>query len=163
MSIRKNIAGLVLASTVAVGAITQYEGFRSVAYLDIAGVPTVGYGSTEGVKLGDTIDERTARTRLIKEVNDVYGRGVRDCVKVPLHQSEYDAYLSLTYNIGVSAFCKSTLVRLLNRGNYEAACEQIKRWNRAGGKVSKGLTNRRKGEYNMCVSDHNPHGEIENG
>lgn len=154
MKQRNSIIGLVLASSVAIGAITQYEGFRSEAYLDIVGIPTIGYGSTEDVKLGDRIDEKGARSRLIKEVMDTYGQAVINCVKVPLHQSEYDAYVSLTYNIGPNAFCKSTLVKKLNAGDYVGACKEIKRWNRAGGKIVKGLTNRREGEYNMCIMDH---------
>ena len=154
MKPRNSIAGLVLASAVAIGTITQYEGFRSDAYLDIVGVPTIGYGSTKDVKIGDRIDENGARSRLIKEVMDTYGQAVKNCVKVPLHQSEYDAYVSLTYNIGPSAFCKSTLVKKLNTGDYSGACQEIKRWNRAKGKIVKGLSNRRQGEYNMCIIDH---------
>ena len=151
---RHGIKGLVLASAIAVGAISQYEGFRSEAYLDIGGIPTIGYGSTEDVKLGDRIDEKVARRRLIEEVRDVYGKAILKCVKVPLHQSEYDAYVSLTYNIGTGAFCSSTLVKKLNQEDYVGACEQIKRWNKVQGKVVQGLVNRREKEYKMCKEDH---------
>ena len=154
MSARINIASLLVVSSVAVGMITQYEGFKSDAYVDMAGIPTIGYGSTKDVKIGDRINEKGARSRLIKEVGDEYGKGVKDCVKVPLHQSEYDAYVSLSYNIGVNAFCKSTLVKKVNKEDYSGACKEILRWNKIKGKVVKGLDNRRKGEYNMCILEH---------
>lgn len=154
MTTRKTIGSLILASAVAIGSITQYEGFKSDAYVDMAGIPTIGYGSTKDVHIGDRIDEKGARSRLIKEVMDTYGQGVKNCVKVPLHQSEYDAYVSLTYNIGVKAFCSSTIVKKLNQEDYSGACKQIKRWNKVNGKVVKGLDNRREGEYNLCIQDH---------
>src|SRR5690606_30574745 len=144
----------VVASAVAIGTITQWEGFRSNAYLDIGGIPTIGYGSTEDVEMGDKIDVEGARSRLIKEVMDRYGQAVKNCVKVPLFQSEYDAYVSLTYNIGPNAFCKSTLVKKVNQEDYAGACEQIKRWNKVKGKVAKGLTNRREAEFALCIKEH---------
>jgi lysozyme len=76
---------------------------------------------------------------------------MKRCVKVPLHQYEYDAYLSLTYNIGEGAFCRSTLVRKLNAGDYEGACKQILRWNNFQGRPLRGLTIRREKEYAMCI------------
>lgn len=151
---RKGIGALIVASAVAVGTITQWEGFRSEAYLDIAGIPTIGYGSTKDVEMGDRIDIEGARSRLIKEVGDRYGKAVKDCVKVPLHQSEYDSFVSLTYNIGPGAFCSSTLVKKLNKEDYEGACKEIRRWNKVKGKVIQGLTNRREAEYKLCTKDH---------
>lgn len=154
MSIRRNISILTIASTIAIGTITHYEGFRSDAYLDVVGVPTIGYGSTKDVKLGDRIDEKGARSRLIKEVIDTYGQAVKNCVKVPLHQSEYDSFVSLTYNIGPTAFCKSTLVKKVNKEDYIGACKEILRWRKAEGKVLKGLIKRREAEYQLCISEH---------
>ena len=151
---RKTIGALVVASAVAIGTITQWEGFRSNAYLDIGGIPTIGYGSTEDVEMGDKIDVEGARSRLIKEVMDRYGQAVKNCVKVPLHQSEYDAFVSLTYNIGPSAFCSSTLVRKVNKEDYTGACKEILRWNKVKGKTVQGLVNRRESEYKLCISEH---------
>lgn len=151
---RKTISALVVASAVAVGTITQWEGFRSEAYRDIAGIPTIGYGSTENVKMGDRINVDGARSRLIKEVRDNYGQAVKNCVKVPLFQSEYDSFVSLTYNVGPNAFCKSTLVKKVNKEDYMGACEEIKKWNKVKGKVIRGLTNRRESEYKLCTSEH---------
>jgi lysozyme len=76
---------------------------------------------------------------------------LKKCVTVPLYQHEYDAYISLTYNIGEQAFCNSTLVKRLNAGDYEGACAEIRRWNRQGGKASQGLTRRREAEYRQCM------------
>lgn len=133
--------------------ITKFEGFRSEAYLDIVGVPTIGYGSTMDVKLGDKIDEKDARSRLIYEVVHDYHPALNNACKVPLNQFEYDAYLSLMYNIGAGAFKRSTLLKYLNASQYEAAAKQILRWNKAGGKVVKGLTNRREAEYALCIKE----------
>lgn len=150
---RRNSVGIVSISLLGLLAITQYEGFKQEAYLDVVGVPTIGYGSTKGVKLGDKIDEKVARRRLIQEVKDKYGEAIKSCIKVPLHQREYDSYISLSYNIGTTAFCSSTLVKKLNQEDYLGACKQLLRWNRAKGKVVKGLTNRRQQEYKMCIGE----------
>jgi lysozyme len=76
---------------------------------------------------------------------------MRRCITVPLHQYEWDAYVSLTYNIGSGAFCRSTLVRKLNAQDYTGACKEILRWNKAGGRVLNGLTKRRPADYNTCM------------
>lgn len=149
---RKHI-GITTLSLIGLLAITQYEGFSDKAYVDIAGVPTIGYGSTKEVQIGDRIDEKGARSRLLKEVKDEYGVALNKCIKVPLNQSEYDAYISLTYNIGKTAFCNSTLVKKLNQHKYEEACKEILRWNRVKNKVITGLTIRRQKEYKMCVGE----------
>jgi lysozyme len=113
-------------------------------------VPTVGFGTTEGVKMGDTITPTKAVSRALTDIQKFEG-AVRACVTVSLHQYEYDAYVSMTYNIGAQAFCNSTLVKKLNAGDYEGACLEIKRWNRQAGKVLPGLTKRREAEYRQCM------------
>jgi lysozyme len=138
------------ASAVALVGLAVHEGYREHAYLDIVGVPTIGYGTTENVKLGDRTDPVKALERALSDMQKFEG-AIKQCVKVPLHQYEYDAYLSLSYNIGSGAFCRSTLVRLLNEGKYEQACDQILRWNKAGGKVVRGLAIRREKEWKQCL------------
>ena len=120
-------------------------------------VPTIGYGSTvnpdtgKKIRLTDpSINEATAKRWLIKDVRK-FEREMRGCVKVPVTQGEWDAYTSLAYNIGSFNFCHSTLVRKLNAMDYAGACAQILRWDRQKGRVLRGLTNRRKAEYKMCV------------
>ena len=78
---------------------------------------------------------------------------IRQCIKVPLYQHEFDAYVSLAYNIGAKNFCGSTLIRKLNAGDYAGACSEIKRWDKAGGKTLPGLTKRRHQEYQMCMGE----------
>lgn len=145
------IAAKALAlSASALVAIATWEGYRENAYTDIVGVWTIGFGSTDGVKPGHKTDPVAALQRKLTDVQKFEG-AIKHCVNVPLHQHEYDAYLSLAYNIGPTAFCNSTLVRRLNAQDYEGACKEILRWNRAGGQVVKGLDNRRKAEYQKCI------------
>jgi lysozyme len=147
---RLKTAALTLSASALVG-IATWEGFKPKAYIPIPGdVPTIGFGTTANVKMGDTIDPVTALKRKIDDVSKFEG-ALKQCVKVELHQHEYDAFLSLAYNIGPGAFCKSTLVRKLNAGDYEGACKEILRWDRASGKVVQGLTNRRQAEYKQCT------------
>jgi lysozyme len=146
---RTTIAALAFSAAGFVG-LTLYEDYRGAAYIPVAGdVPTIGFGTTEGVKLGDTITPPKAMARALRDVQKFEG-AIKQCVKVPLHQWEYDAFVSLSYNIGAGAFCGSTLVRKLNAGDYAGACAEIDRWNRAGGKVLRGLVNRRASERALC-------------
>jgi lysozyme len=147
--VRLKLAAITLSASALVG-IATWEGFKSDAYQDIVGVWTIGFGTTADVRPGQKIDAVTALQRKITDIQKFEG-ALKQCVKVPLHQYEYDAFLSLAYNIGPSAFCNSTLVRKLNQGDYEGACKQILRWNRAGGQVVKGLANRREAEYKQCI------------
>lgn len=134
-------------------SIATWEGFKGEAYIPVPGdVPTIGFGSTEGVKLGDTISVPDALNRLEKDVRAAED-AVRSCVTVPLTQGEMDAYTSLAFNIGGRAFCDSTLVKKLNAGDYRGACEEIKRWHFAGGKSLKGLVDRRASEYRRCIGE----------
>lgn len=146
---RTVIAALVLSAATFVG-IVQFEDYSSTAYIPVPGdVPTIGFGTTAGVKLGDTITPPAALARALTDVSK-FEAAIRQCVTVPLHQHEYDAFVSLAYNIGPSAFCTSTLVRLLNAGDYAGACAQISRWNKQGGRELPGLTKRRAAERAMC-------------
>ena len=151
------LAALALSAAGFVG-ITSYEGFRGAAYEDSAAVTTVGFGTTRGVQPGDTITVERALVRTLEDAGEVE-RAIKNCVAVPLHQHEFDAYVSLAYNIGASAFCGSTLVRKLNAQDYAGACAEISRWNKehrrgADGsfekRVSRGLTNRRAAERALC-------------
>ena len=120
------IAAITLSAAGFVGLV-QYEGYRDTAYLDTVGVPTIGVGTTEGVKLGDKITVEHALVRAITDVAKFEG-ALKQCVKVPLHQHEYDVYVTFSYNIGSRAFCGSTLVKKLNAYDYAGACAEISRW-----------------------------------
>jgi lysozyme len=148
---RRALAGLALSAATLVG-IAVHEGYRDTAYIPVPGdVPTIGFGTTSGVKMGDKITPPQALVRALQDVQKFEG-ALKQCVKVPLHQHEYDAYISLSYNIGSGAFCKSTLVRKLNAQDYAGACQEILRWDNFQGKPLKGLTLRREKEYRQCIS-----------
>lgn len=142
--------GIVLAASTLVG-IATVEGYRDAAYVPVPGdKATLGFGETKGVKLGDKTTPVRALAQLLESAEQ-HADGVRGCVKVPLYQHEFSAYVSLAYNIGVGNFCGSTLVRKLNAGDYEGACKEILRWDRAQGRVLRGLTIRRQAEYQTCI------------
>lgn len=147
---RKNIAAISLSATALV-AIMLHEGYRENAYIPVAGdIPTIGFGTTSGVKLGDRTTPEKALQVAIRDVQAFEG-AIKECVIVPLHQYEYDAYVSLSYNIGAKAFCRSTLVKRLNEERYTEACNQILRWDQYKGKPLAGLTKRRQEEHKKCL------------
>lgn len=146
---RIKLTALTLSASALVG-LAVFEGYSPTTYLDIVGIPTIGFGTTEGVKPGQKIDPVQALQRKLADIQKFEG-AVKQCVKVPLHQHEYDAYLQLSYNIGAGAFCSSTLVKKLNAEDYKGACQEILRWNKAGGKVVRGLSERREKEYRLCI------------
>lgn len=150
----KRIAVGALSLTAAgLVALANFEGFRSEAYVPVPGdVPTIGFGSTTGVQMGDKISVPEALGRLQKDVH-IAEETVRRCVKVPLAQHEFDVYSAFAYNIGESAFCRSTLVKKLNAGDYPGACEELKRWVYVDGRVVQGLVNRREAEYRRCIGE----------
>jgi lysozyme len=115
------------------------------AYLCPAHVWTIGYGHTRGVKMGDTCTEEQAIDWLKEDLRDAEAI-VDATVDVPLSQNQFDALVSFVFNVGGGAFKTSTLLRLLNRGEYSRAAEQLDRWNKAAGQVLAGLTTRRAAE-----------------
>ena len=150
MKKRLAVAGLSL-SAVGLLTIAKWEGFSDKAYIPVVGdVPTIGFGSTEGVKMGDTITVPKALERLMRDVG-VAESAIGRCVKVPLSQGEYTAFTSFSYNVGTSAFCSSTLVKKLNAGDYVGACAELKRWVYVDGRRVQGLVNRREAEYRLCM------------
>ena len=147
---RMAVAALSL-SGLGLVAIVMNEGYNSTAYIPVKGdVPTIGFGTTKGVKLGDRTTPQDALKRALTDINQFEG-ALKQCVKVPLTQGEYDAYISLSYNIGSFAFCNSTLVKRLNAGRYEDACAEILQWDRFKGQKLAGLTKRRTEEYHLCL------------
>lgn len=151
-STRVKVGALVLSASTLVG-IAVNEAYRPVAYLPTPqDKPTIGFGETKGVKLGDTTTPERALVQLLQSA-EKHADGVRGCVSVPLHQYEFEAYVDLAYNIGVSAFCGSTLVKKLNAGDYEGACREILRWDRQAGRQLRGLTIRRQAEYRKCTGE----------
>ena len=150
----KRIAiGALSLSAAGLVAILNFEGFSETAYVPVPGdVPTIGFGTTEGVKIGDRITPEEAIDRAYEDIKETEA-AIKRCVKVPLSQGEFDAFTSLAYNIGTTAFCKSTLVKKLNERDYKGACAEIKRWVYAGGKKVDGLVKRRNVEFSFCMKE----------
>ncbi len=125
------------------------ESFRSRPYLDTGGVPTIAFGNTEypdgrRVTLLDRPVAKEEGLLLFRSVITRYEKVVSTAIKVSLLQNEFNALVALCYNIGVSAFVNSTLVRLINAGAPKIdVADQFLRWNKDNGKVIKGLSSRR--------------------
>jgi len=150
---RTALAALTLSASALVG-IAVHEAYRPVAYLPTPNdVPTIGFGTTAGVKLGDKITVERALVRLLADA-DKFQRELKSCVgEVPLHQHEWDAYVSWAYNVGTGAACRSTLVKKLKAGDYPGACAELLRWDKQGGVTLRGLTVRRQAEYRQCMGE----------
>jgi lysozyme len=149
---RTSIAALALSASALVG-LALHEGYSDKAIIPVPGdVPTIGFGTTEGVKMGDSITPPQALVRALQDAQKYEG-ALKKCVTAPLHQREYDAYVSLAYNIGPGAFCGSTLVKKLNTFDYEGACKEILKWDKFKGKPLRGLTIRREKEYQQCTGE----------
>jgi lysozyme len=131
--------------------IKSFEGCRLNAYLDAVGIPTIGYGSTTAVKMGDTISQDEAETLLRHDLVR-FEECINEHVDVDLNQNEYDALVCFAYNVGCNAVRNSTLLRLLNGGDFKGAALQFKRWDKAGGKPLAGLTRRRQAESELFLA-----------
>ena len=134
-----------IISNKGISLLKEFEGFRSHAYEDAVGVWTIGYGHTKGVKPNDIISAAQGDKMLSDELTE-YENYVSALVTVPLHQHQFDALVSWTYNLGPTNLKNSTLLKKLNEGKYDEVPDQIRRWNRAGGKELEGLTRRREAE-----------------
>lgn len=149
---RKQMAALVLSAAALVG-IAGHESYRERAYIPVKGdVPTIGYGETAGVRMGQKTTPERALVQLLASVN-AHADEIKPCITVPLSDGEWSAMVSLAYNIGSGAFCRSTLVKKLNASDYAGACAEILKWNRASGRVLPGLTKRRRAEYKTCIGE----------
>ena len=161
---RRTLAALSLSAAALVG-IVLHEGYSDRAIIPVPGdVPTIGFGTTSGVKLGDTITPPQALARALVDVQQFEG-AIKTCVTVPLTQNEYDAYVSFAYNVGSRAFCQSTLVKKLNLGDFKGACDELLRWRYFQGKdcalpenrrLCGGLVKRREAEYRKCLGEGAP-------
>lgn len=148
MSLRQTATWL----SVCVAIVGGFEGLATHAYPDrlARNIPTVCYGETEGVKLGDVYTPAECAAMLAKKLPR-YNAEISRCISVPISDKERAAYVSFAYNVGSAAFCRSTTRRLLNAGRHAAACRALMSWNRAGGRVIAGLSRRRVAERDLCL------------
>ncbi|ATO56909.1 lysozyme [Bartonella sp. 1-1C] len=131
----------------------KWEGLRLHAYRDASGIWTIGYGHTEKagkpmVVEGMVITERKAETMLLTDLRQ-YERAVEKAVYVDLSDEQFGALVSFCYNIGITAFQNSTLLKKLNKGDYESVPIELQKWTKAGGKRLKGLVHRRAAEAGL--------------
>lgn len=147
----RTATGAMRTSDTGVDLIKEFEGFRAMAYLDAANVPTIGYGHTKGVKLGQAIAEAEAEAFLRDDLADAEGAVLR-LVKVPLSQNEFDALVSFTFNVGQGNLGKSTLLRKLNAGDRAGAAAEFGKWVNAAGRQLAGLVRRREAERKLFLA-----------
>lgn len=143
-------------SDIGMKLLEQFEGLRLEAYLDSAGISTIGFGTIKypdgsKVKIGDKITKAQAKEYKLHDLKE-FESTVNASVTVPLSQNQYDALVSISYNIGSNAFKNSTLLKKLNSGDYKGAAEQFLAWNKAGGKKVQGLVNRREAERKLFLA-----------
>ena len=135
--------------------IKQFEGCRLKAYRDIVGKWTIGYGSTTGVSEGDEITAEEAEERLQRDLA-WFENGVAKVVEVKIRQNQFDALVSLTYNIGLGNFRKSTVLRKLNNRDDFGAAAAFLMWRKAGGVEVVGLLRRRRAERELFLRGTEP-------
>lgn len=131
--------------------IEGFEGLRLEAYKDAVGVWTIGYGHTAGVKAGQKITAEEA-SRLLTEDLDIFSNGVEALLKRVPTQAQFDAMVSLAYNIGLGGFARSTVLRKFNEGKDKEAAAAFALWNKGGGRVLAGLIKRRAAEASHYLS-----------
>lgn len=135
--------------------IKQFEGLSLTPYLCPANIPTIGYGNTfyeDGTKVtlkDKPITEQRANELFEYIVNKTFSDNINKVVKVPLNQNQFDALVSFAYNIGNGNFNWSTLLKKLNKLDYEGASLEFGRWNQASGKILQGLVLRRQKEKEL--------------
>lgn len=130
--------------------IRRFEGVKRRAYLCPAGVWTIGYGHTKGVKEGDTCSEQQADQWLQDDLR-ASEEAVNRLVAVPLTQAQFDALVSFTFNLGTGNLYSSTLLRKLNVSDYAGAADQFLRWTKAKGRELPGLVRRRAAERDLFL------------
>ncbi|MEG4071076.1 lysozyme [Microcoleus sp. Pol14C2] len=135
-----------------VNLIKSFEGMELEAYLDAVDVWTIGYGHTQGVYEGMTITEAQAEELLRKDLAEFEGY-VSEAVQVSINENQFSALVSFTFNLGPENLFDSTLLKLLNQGDFQGAGDQFPRWNKAGSQELEGLTRRRKAERALFLGE----------
>lgn len=148
---KKTLAGTVGAAVAGMLLVhvPQFEGMILKGYKDPIGIVTACAGHTKTAVLGRAYTREQCEQMLAQDLIE-HAEGVQRCVKIPLNTNESAAYISFAYNVGIGAFCSSTLVRKINTGDRAGACAELSRWTYAGGKQLPGLVKRRATERAMC-------------
>ena len=128
--------------------IEKFEGCETSAYQDSVGVWTIGFGHTKGVEEGQTCSIEDAESMLADEMDEYEGY-INNMVKVDLQQHEFDSLVAWVYNLGPTNLGESTMLKVLNGGQFDRVPDEMNRWTRAGGKILEGLVRRRQAESLM--------------
>ena len=145
---KAKIGALALCATV----VTGFEGLRHTVYHDVVGVPTYCVGETKNPQPGHVYSTAECMTILEGRLAE-FQRGVNACVHVDVPDAREAALVSLAYNIGTGAFCRSSVARALNEGRVGEACNDFLKFDRAGGVVFPGLARRRAAERKLCLEE----------
>lgn len=154
MSIKNKLLAMGLSSALATTGVfvAKHEGLVLGTYPDPVGIITSCYGHVDkSLRLGQKFTEDECLEQLAEDLSK-HNKELMTYVKVPLSEQEHAAYLSFIYNVGGANFKSSTLLKKLNVGEREEACNQLSRWVFAKGKKLQGLVNRRESEKQLCLS-----------
>lgn len=135
---------------IALTAVAGFEGLRQAAYRDPVGIPTICFGETKGVRLGQRATLEQCQGMLAASLQ-LANHAVDDCIRAPLPDYRRAALVSFAYNVGREAMCGSTMARKLNAGDTLGGCDEMLRWTLAKGIRLPGLVKRRQAERNMCL------------
>jgi lysozyme len=153
---RSRVKNSVVIVAMAVALVGAWEGLRTKVYRDAVGVPTICYGETRGITMRTAPKSVAKCKEMLGDGLVDFELGIRKCLKRPdqIPDKSYTAFISLAYNIGRHGFCRSSVARHLNaepKPNVTRACQRIKAFNKAGGRVLSGLVRRRNEEYRLCM------------
>lgn len=154
MSLKKKVSSAVVAAVIlaATPFIAKWEGLETTAYRDIVGVPTVCYGETRGVRMGDSYTKAECMKMLQVAVGEYYSKLEPCMTNKNMPVGVQASLLELSYNVGTGAVCKSTMMKLANAGRYKEACNELGKWVKAGGETVRGLQNRRaESKTKLCL------------
>ena len=140
-----------VATGTTIALLALFESYRAVDYRDPVGVPTACFGHTATAQLGKERSLQECEDILIAEVRETQTAVLRH-VQVPLNDNQLAALTSFTYNVGETNFRTSTLLRKLNEGDYQGACDELPRWVYAKGVRLNGLARRREQERLVCLT-----------
>ena len=144
--LKRNVA----VGAAAVAFIGAFEGLRTTAYRDVVSIPTICYGETQGVKMGDRYTVEQCKAMFRERLED-YAKPVERCIRRPMPDTTYIAFVSLSYNIGSGGFCNSSVAKLYNAGRTREACDYMLNYNKAKRRVFPGLERRRQAERKLCL------------
>lgn len=143
-------AGIAAALAIAAPLVQHFEGTVYKTYRDPIGIKTACTGHVDAtLQMGEAFTPEQCSEMLSADLSST-ARGVQDCIKVAVSDTELAAYTSFAFNVGVGAFCSSTASRKLNAGDHRGACAELTRWTQAGGQTLPGLVRRRAAERALC-------------